>query len=400
VFGLSIAMVFGLYLAGLHRGDVIHSYSLLEIRIFLGLAGAAAAFMLFEAIFVYSLIGRFVVIYSIVLGNIGVLLSRVLYNHFASRYARNIVLVGSSAAYKHLTKSLLERRLPYNVSGWVPSRCRGDNSAPIPTGDILSVTSTQSTDDIIVEVDAAMSKSERDALMSCLADGINVIDMNAFYEENFDCVHEVSIDERWFWAYDPVHAHPYYQASKRLIDVVVSTVGIITTVPLLPIIACAIKLQDGGPVLYKQLRAGRYNRPFMIWKFRTMRVDAERTGAQWAARGDKRVTFLGKILRKSRLDELPQFWNVLCGEMSFVGPRPERPEMIETLEKEIPFYRYRHLMKPGLSGWAQINYPYGASVEDARRKLAYDLYYIKHASIALDVLIIVRTALAMAKGAR
>src|SRR5262249_52563196 len=142
-------------------------------------------------------------------------------------------------------------------------------------------------------------------------------------------------------------------------------------------------------------RVGLYGKDFKILKFRTMRTDAESGGAQWAKKNDPRATLLGRILRKSRLDEIPQLWNILLGEMSFVGPRPERPEFVLQLEQQIPFYRYRHLIKPGLTGWAQINYPYGASVEDARNKLSFDLYYLKRASVYLDIVITLKTVGAM-----
>jgi lipopolysaccharide/colanic/teichoic acid biosynthesis glycosyltransferase len=150
-------------------------------------------------------------------------------------------------------------------------------------------------------------------------------------------------------------------------------------------------LQDRGPVLYAQRRVGQGGRPFTLYKFRTMAVDAEAHGCVWARQDDPRVTPLGRWLRQTRMDELPQLWNILCGDMSMVGPRPERPDFVEPLSRLIPFYQERHLVKPGLTGWAQISYRYGASVSDARRKLQYDLYYIKHMSVELDLIILLRT---------
>ena len=164
--------------------------------------------------------------------------------------------------------------------------------------------------------------------------------------------------------------------------------------------ALVVKLESKGPAFYSQVRVGRFNRPFRIYKLRTMVNNSETSGAQWATKNDSRITAVGKFLRKTRLDELPQFWNVLKGEMSLVGPRPERPEFVEDLGKEIPFYLQRHLVKPGLTGWAQINYPYGASVEDSYNKLTYDFYYIKNASMGLDLQIFLRTTGTVMKGSR
>ncbi|GAH73341.1 unnamed protein product, partial [marine sediment metagenome] len=168
-----------------------------------------------------------------------------------------------------------------------------------------------------------------------------------------------------------------------------------------PLVALLIKLTSRGPVFYRQVRVGQSERPFRLLKFRSMRTDAEAEGkAIWAAENDPRVTWFGRFMRLTRVDELPQFINVLRGDMSFVGPRPERPEFVEELARKIPHYRLRHLVKPGITGWAQITYPYGADLEDARNKLRYDLYYVKHGNLGLDLVIVLRTIGAMFRGAR
>jgi exopolysaccharide biosynthesis polyprenyl glycosylphosphotransferase len=157
-------------------------------------------------------------------------------------------------------------------------------------------------------------------------------------------------------------------------------------------VAIAIKLESPGPVFYSQERVGRYNKPFHIYKFRSMITDAEQANRPvWAQKNDSRITRVGQFIRKTRLDELPQLWNILKGEMSFVGPRPERPVFVKDLEEKIPFYSQRHIVKPGLTGWAQIRYEYGASIEDALKKLEYDLYYVKNMSIFLDIMTIMET---------
>jgi exopolysaccharide biosynthesis polyprenyl glycosylphosphotransferase len=171
----------------------------------------------------------------------------------------------------------------------------------------------------------------------------------------------------------------------------VALVGAILCLPLAVFTAILIKLDSKGPVFYRQERVGKNGHTFMVTKFRSMRIDAEQSGPRWAAADDDRTTRVGKFIRKVRIDEIPQFWNILKGEMSFVGPRPERPHFVTQLADEIPYYEQRHLIAPGLTGWAQIKYRYGASIEDARQKLQYDLYYIKNQSLALDAAILFET---------
>ena len=178
---------------------------------------------------------------------------------------------------------------------------------------------------------------------------------------------------------------------KRVGDLVVALCLLVVTSPLLLASALLIKISDGGPVFYTQVRTGLYGNPFKIWKLRSMRIDAELQGAQWSSRSDSRITRVGSILRRTRLDELPQLWCVLTGSMSLIGPRPERPEFDQFLSRKIPNYELRHLIRPGLSGWAQVNYPYGASVEDSANKLSYDLFYLKNFSFMLDLLILFKT---------
>jgi lipopolysaccharide/colanic/teichoic acid biosynthesis glycosyltransferase len=172
---------------------------------------------------------------------------------------------------------------------------------------------------------------------------------------------------------------------------VIALVTLIVVSPLLPFVVAAIKLTSSGPVIYRQKRVGQNEQIYEVLKFRTMREDAENDGAQWATRDDPRVTSIGRFLRLTRIDEIPQLWNVLRGDMRFVGPRPERPEFVQLLAEQIPYYQLRHIVPPGITGWAQVRYKYGASVEDAKQKLTYDLYYIKHASLALDLLIVFET---------
>jgi exopolysaccharide biosynthesis polyprenyl glycosylphosphotransferase len=190
----------------------------------------------------------------------------------------------------------------------------------------------------------------------------------------------------------------YIKKTKRGFDIASSLAGLLALGPVVALAALLVKLTSTGPVLYRQIRAGRFGRTFQMIKLRTMRVDAEKDGAVWSKANDDRVTPVGKFLRRYRIDEIPQLINVLRGEMSFVGPRPERPEFVDELARQIPFYRERLMVQPGITGWAQVNYPYGSSVEDARRKLEYDLYYMKHMSVFLDFFILVDTVRIILRG--
>ena len=228
-------------------------------------------------------------------------------------------------------------------------------------------------------------------LLDCKKHGFPVVQHLEFVEHEARRVDLDWMELGWFLYSDGYYFGPLDRALKRVLDVLASLLVLAVGAFLLVPAAVAVKLQDGGPVLYAQTRVTRGGRHFRILKLRTMRVDAEHGGAVWAAAGDRRVTRVGRFLRQSRIDEIPQLFNVLRGDMSLVGPRPERPEFIGELIEKIPLYDERHTVKAGLTGWAQINYPYGASIEDARAKLGYDLYYVKNFSVLFDLLILVQT---------
>jgi len=220
---------------------------------------------------------------------------------------------------------------------------------------------------------------------------IQYFNLTDFYEKITGKIPISSLERHWFLENITQKNQQWLSVAKRVIDICFSVFFGIIALLILPFIALAIKLESKGPLIYKQKRVGLNNKIFTVYKLRSMAKNAEANGAQWAQENDSRITKVGKFIRKTRIDEIPQFINILKGNMSFVGPRPERPEFVETLKEAIPFYNERHLVKPGLTGWAQINFSYGASVEDAKEKLQYDLFYIKNKSIALDISIILKT---------
>jgi sugar transferase (PEP-CTERM system associated) len=229
-------------------------------------------------------------------------------------------------------------------------------------------------------------------LLHCKLAGIKVIDFLDFWERETRTIDLEALRPSWLFYSDGFRCGPLDEFLKRAFDIVVSVGLLILTLPLLVVTACLIKLESPGPIFYKQERVGLHGRCFTILKFRSMRADAETDGPRWAAERDTRVTRVGMIIRKLRIDELAQILNVLRGDMSFVGPRPERPFFVAELTQAIPYYSERHWVRPGITGWAQVNYPYGASTEDAWVKLTYDLYYVKNRSVFLDCVIFLQTA--------
>lgn len=253
---------------------------------------------------------------------------------------------------------------------------------------------------IVISPEAYKIPRMIEAFYQLLPQKIDFYPLSGFYEKISNKILLANIDQIWFLENLSEGTKRFYEINKRIGDIIFSILLGITALFLTPFIALAIKLNSLGPVFFRQTRIGRLGQKFSIIKFRTMIADAEKnSGAVWAQENDPRITKVGKFLRRSRLDELPQLWNILRGEMSFVGPRAERPEFHNQLKSQVPFYEERYLIKPGLTGWAQTQYQYGASVKDAAEKLQYDLFYIKHRSLVLDLSIILKTANIVARQA-
>jgi sugar transferase (PEP-CTERM system associated) len=258
--------------------------------------------------------------------------------------------------------------------------------------DIPAIVRARSVDRVVVSLSDARGKLPMDKLLEMKLDGVSFDHLASVYEQYTGKIAVDNLRPSWLIFSDGFKKSRVQTAMKRALDVALAAVGLVVAVPLMALTAIAIKLTTHGPILYHQSRVGVRGRVFTVHKFRSMRQDAEtETGAVWARANDSRVTRVGKFLRRTRLDELPQLWNVLTGDMSIVGPRPERPEFVSSLTRQIPFYGQRHIVRPGLTGWAQVRYTYAASVEDAMEKLQYDLFYIKNMSIALDLFVLAKT---------
>lgn len=257
---------------------------------------------------------------------------------------------------------------------------------------------------IVLLPDAPMNSELATMLLQAKLRGQMIVDVRSFCEHILYRLPVSQISSEWLIKEDgfSFSTRGSLRRLKRALDLSAALGLLILTAPIMALAALAIRLESSGPIIYRQERVGFFSQKFTIYKFRSMRQDAEKNGAVWAAKADPRITKVGRFLRKTRIDELPQLWNVLKGEMSLIGPRPERPEFVQKLAKVIPFYNLRHAVKPGVTGWAQVSYPYGSSVEDARRKLEYDLYYVKNMSLLLDIHIILKTigVILFPKGAR
>ncbi|MGB8013304.1 MAG: TIGR03013 family XrtA/PEP-CTERM system glycosyltransferase [Terriglobales bacterium] len=257
---------------------------------------------------------------------------------------------------------------------------------------LMAVVNKQRVHRVIVAMPDRRGTIPMKELLDLRMQGVKIEEATTWLEKISGKIEVENLSPSWLVFGEGFRRSTVFILVRRVFSIIISLVGLILALPLIPFIILAIRLDSEGPVFYTQTRVGKSGRLFKVVKFRTMRQDAEAvSGPKWAGDDDPRVTRVGKFLRSSRLDEIPQLWCVLKGDMAFVGPRPERPEFIELLSKEIPYYGVRHMVRPGLTGWAQVKYKYGSTVEDAREKLQYDLFYIKNVSIGLDLLIMFQT---------
>lgn len=312
-----------------------------------------------------------------------------------------LLLVGTSPAAVALARELHEHRVELGVEivGFVdhdPSRVGAAVLNPGVIGtvpDIPAIVRARNVDRVVVSlVDARGKLRMEDLLQMKIESGIAFDHLPTVYEDYTGKIAVENLRPSWFIFSGGFKKTRFILSSKRGLDVVVALSGLIVLAPVMLLVAVLVRLTSHGPALYHQRRVGMNGREFIVHKFRSMRQDAEaETGAVWAQTKDARLTLVGGFLRRMRLDELPQLWNVLVGDMSMVGPRPERPEFVSSLTQQIPFYGLRHSVRPGVTGWAQVRYTYGASVEDSMEKLQYDLFYIKHLSVAFDLFILFST---------
>jgi sugar transferase (PEP-CTERM system associated) len=399
------------YFNDLYDLTVVHSTRELIVRL---LQSAGAASMLLAALYFAApslVIGPGVFVSSLVLFLLTIILWRVLFNAVAAGYRleERVLIVGTGSAARTVARQILSQHdYAYHIVGFIDDDeamvgQRIVNPSVVGTpADIARLIETQDITRIIVGLSDRRGKLPIPELLHAKLSGVRVEDATTTYERLTGKILIDGLKPSWLIFSDGFRASRWTRMLKRAVDLTISAVGLVLGAPLMALTALAVRLDSPGPILYRQERVGEGNRLFTLYKFRSMRQDAESGTPVWAKDGDERVTRIGRFIRMTRLDELPQLWNVIKGEMSFVGPRPERPFFVEQLSAEIPYYEQRLAVKPGVTGWAQVKYRYGATVEEATEKLRYDLYYIKHMSIFFDLTIVFDTVkvILFGKGAK
>lgn len=397
------------YYNDLYDLTAVHSTSEVVIR-FLQAAGATAVMLAIVSVLVPELhiaSATFLTLLGLLL--VAIPAVRVACQRLARDpfVAERVLILGTGARARAIAREILKQhQFAYRVVGFVDDTA-GATQAGDPPGfapaalpaprvlgsrdDLTKLVAAWRVDRIVVGVSDRRGGLPVDQLLEARLSGVCVEDVGTTYERIAGKILIEGIWPSWLIFSDGFRAARRARIVKRGFDMVMASIGLILAAPLMALTALAIRLDSPGPTFYRQERVGKGGNVFTLWKFRSMRVDAERDMPVWAADADDRVTRVGRVIRFTRLDELPQLWNVLRGEMSLVGPRPERPFFVEQLAAQIPFYNTRHVVQPGITGWAQVKYRYGSSVEDAMEKLRYDLYYIKHLSIGFDLTILIDT---------
>jgi sugar transferase (PEP-CTERM system associated) len=399
-----------LYLADLYRVDYRIRRVELASRLLVTLAAAATIVAAIGFAFPVFRLGRLTYLHVMGVTSLGLLASRLAWVALGPkrRLSHRVLVLGVGQAARVLPELQFSGTRPFTILGFLEDAPDAADRVPAgfellgKTKDLLSLAHELKPDLVLVALAEMRRALPAEDLLECRLRGINVEEWPTFYEKQTGKILVANLRPSWLIFSDGFVKTDTTRMVKRAMDIGLALVGLVLSLPVMGLVALAIKRDSKGPILFRQARVGERGRIFILNKFRSMSVDAERHGAMWATAHDPRVTRVGRWIRRTRLDELPQFWNVLVGDMSFVGPRPERPEFVGTLQREIPFYMGRHSVKPGITGWAQVRHRYAASVEDSMEKLQYDLYYIKNMSPLLDLVILLSTlqVVLFAKGSR
>ena len=406
----SVSMVLAMLIVGLYSVRIVSLHTLIQrllIAGFIALLAMSLAFYVSHTVYV----GRGVVMYSAALGMVGVVVVRTLFFWItgAAMLKRRLLILGSrDEANRIIALNNTDPRFSnILIMGFVEvsaEGCATDGYRQCDPAPLQRLVRDAQIDEIVLAVQQRRGGVlPLRQLLDCKLSGIKIVDLITFYEREVGILPLHNLRSGWLLTSDGFDVGGWRDVLKRMVDVLAALIILSLTFPLLLVAAFAVAIESGFPVFFRQERVGAGGKTFAMLKLRSMRKDAEADGtAQWACVNDPRITRVGRIIRATRIDELPQLLNILKGDMSFVGPRPERPAFVRQLLQEVAYYDLRHSIKPGLTGWAQVRYAYGASVAEAAAKLQYDLYYVKNHSLLLDLLIMVQTleVIFLRKGAR
>ncbi|BDI60984.1 TIGR03013 family XrtA/PEP-CTERM system glycosyltransferase [Qipengyuania nanhaisediminis] len=341
---------------------------------------------------------RSTLLYAMIFSVLVLVVDRLLLNSFlgSSAFRRRVMVLGAGDRAERLRELADRPEAGFVIVSFIamaePDRVVEEAIAREAIHDLGRLVENLGVSEVVLALQERRNSLPLNDLLRIKTKGVHVNDFSSFLERETGRVDLDTVNPSWLIFSDGFSSGRMLSSvTKRMFDIIASLALLIATLPVIALFALLVKLDSRGPAFFRQKRVGLYGEPFHLIKLRSMRMDAEKDGAQWAEKNDRRITRVGRFIRKVRIDELPQTWSVLKGEMSFVGPRPEVPQFVSDLQEQIPYYTERHMVKPGITGWAQINYPYGASIEDSRTKLEYDLYYAKNYTPFLDLVILLQT---------
>ncbi|MBN9143882.1 MULTISPECIES: TIGR03013 family XrtA/PEP-CTERM system glycosyltransferase [Novosphingobium] len=398
LIAFALVMQMAMIAVGVYGADALRSVRFASARLLVAVSLGVIALALFNSLFTSQIFWRSTLFYAM-LGAIALLvMNRLIVGGIlgTAAFRRRVLVLGAGHRAQRLRELGERAESGFVIVGYVGmSEAAPIVEEAIPRTAIHNLkrhVENLGVSEVVLALEERRNALPLKDLLRIKTAGVHVNDFSSFMERETGRVDLDTVNPSWFIFSDGFSSgRAFSSAAKRIFDVIVSLLLLAMTAPVIVLFAILVKLDSKGPAFFRQRRVGLYGQSFDVIKLRSMRLDAEANGAQFAAKNDPRVTRIGNFIRKVRIDELPQTWSVLKGEMSFVGPRPERPEFVSDLEDKLSYYAERHMVKPGITGWAQVNYPYGASLEDSRNKLEYDLYYVKNYTPFLDILIILQT---------
>ena len=398
LIGFAGVILTAMIAVGVYGADALRSMRFATARLLVAVSLGIIALTFVDFLFGGHNFWRSTLAYAMLGAIIALVMNRLVVGGIlgASAFRRRVLVLGAGMRADRLRKLSERPESGFVIVGYVamtesePTVREAINRAAIHN--LTRYVENLGASEVVLALEERRNSLPLADLLRIKTTGVHVNDFSSFIERETGRVDLDTVNPSWLIFSDGFSSgRAISSVAKRLFDITASLLLLALTAPVIVVFALLVKLDSKGPAFFRQVRVGLYGQDFAVIKLRSMRTDAEVNGAQWAVENDPRVTRLGRFIRKVRIDELPQTWSVLKGEMSFVGPRPERPEFVSDLEQQLPFYAERHMVKPGITGWAQINYPYGASIEDSRHKLEYDLYYAKNYTPFLDLLILLQT---------